>query len=260
MLAAASSAAESRRSGQGGLFGEGPDNVVPIRMPSSEAWPLATRMAQEKEAFGFYFSAHPVDAFRHIAEAHGARTHEALSEMAISSEGRVGAVMAALVEDVRRRTSARGRRYLTVTLSDRSGQFEASIFDEAAADQAEAAARAGSCALLSVDLDRRPGDETPRIVIRSLETFESLSRRNRLQVRIETSRPEALREMAQILDRRGGQGSVLVRARFEGGDADLVLGRDFLLDAEVAARLERIEGVDSVHLAVQEPPRLALVS
>lgn len=59
ILSAASSAADARDSGQGGLFGEGPANVVPIRMPGGESWSLAQRMAQEKESFGFYFSAHP---------------------------------------------------------------------------------------------------------------------------------------------------------------------------------------------------------
>ena len=39
-----------------------------------DSWTLAERMAAEKESFGFYFSAHPVDAYRHLAEAHGART------------------------------------------------------------------------------------------------------------------------------------------------------------------------------------------
>src|SRR6185295_15048729 len=38
ILSAASSAADARSSGQGGLFGEGPANVVPIRMPSAENW------------------------------------------------------------------------------------------------------------------------------------------------------------------------------------------------------------------------------
>ena len=68
ILAAAASAADARDSGQGGLFGEGAANVVPIRMPGSESWSLAERMAAEKESFGFYFSAHPVDNYRHLVE------------------------------------------------------------------------------------------------------------------------------------------------------------------------------------------------
>ena len=83
ILAAASSAADARTSGQGGLFGEGPANVVPIRMPTSESWSLAQRMAQEKESFGFYFSAHPVDNFRHLVEAHGARSFAQLATVPV---------------------------------------------------------------------------------------------------------------------------------------------------------------------------------
>jgi DNA polymerase-3 subunit alpha len=40
----------------------------------------------------------------------------------------------------------------------------------------------------------------------------------------------------------------------------VVLGRDFVLDAELAARIERLDGVTAVRLSVAEPPRLALVS
>jgi DNA polymerase-3 subunit alpha len=39
-----------------------------------------------------------------------------------------------------------------------------------------------------------------------------------------------------------------------------VLGRDFALDSELAARIERLTGEGSVELSAQEPPRLALVS
>ena len=39
----------------------------------------------------------------------------------------------------------------------------------------------------------------------------------------------------------------------------VVLGRDFRLDAELAARIERIPGVTAVRLSAATPPRLALV-
>ena len=44
-----------------------------------------------------------------------------------------------------------------------------------------------------------------------------------------------------------------------GGEAVIVAGRDYALDAELAARIERITGEGSVDLSVQEPPKLALV-
>ena len=50
--------------------------------------------------------------------------------------------MAALVEETRWRTSARGRRYMMATLSDPSGQFVATAFDDAPCAALEAAAKA----------------------------------------------------------------------------------------------------------------------
>ena len=262
ILAAAASAADARTSGQGGLFGEGPANVVPIRMPTAETWTLAQRMAAEKESFGFYFSAHPVDDYRHLALAHGARSFGELAATAApAGGGRTSGVMAGLVEEVRWRTSARGRRYMMATLSDASGQFEATVFDDAVAEQVAAAAKAGGCALLGVELDRRPGEETPRVTIRSLQSFEGLARRSRLQIEVEVADGTALRLIAALVaGERGGTGQLKLRADLGFGAAELILGRDLLVDAELAARIGRLDGVTEVRLAVADPPRLALVS
>jgi DNA polymerase-3 subunit alpha len=262
ILAHASSAADARSSGQGGLFGDSASNIVPIRMPSAANWTLAQRMAQEKEAFGFYYSAHPTDRYRHLAEAHGAKNFVQLGDLPIPEDGgRTAAMMAALIEEARWRTSAKGRRYLFATASDASGQFIATVFDDRLAMQVEEAAKAGSCALLQVELDRRPGEEEPRVTIKGLQTFESLSKRTRLQLEISVDDAEALPRIAAALaSERGGNGQLSLRVAAPGGHADLMLGRDFILDAETAARIERLEGVVSVRLAVADPPRLALVS
>jgi DNA polymerase-3 subunit alpha len=264
ILAHAASAADARQSGQGGLFG-GDSNVVPIRMPVAATWTLAQRMSAEKEAFGFYFSAHPVDRYRHLADAHGAKSFSALASLPASADGgRTPAVMAGLVEEARWRTSARGRRYLMAIMSDASGQFVATVFDDDTAAQVENAAKSGACALLNVELDRRPGEEAPRVTVRSLQLFESLSKRARLQLEVEVEGTAALRRLAEaVSDDRGGNGELRLRARLDGGDAHVVLGRDFNLDAEVAARIERVEGVVAVRLSVvpnSPQARLALVS
>jgi DNA polymerase III subunit alpha len=264
ILSAASSAAEARDSGQRGLFGEGPANVVPIRMPAGESWTLAQRMTREKESFGFYFSAHPVDNYRHLAVAHGARSFAEVAALPAPADGgRTPATMAGLVEEVRWRTSARGRRYMMATLSDSSGQFEATVFDDAVAAQIGEAAKAGTCGLLGVELDRRAGEETPRVTIRSIQPFETLSRRSRLQLEVEAADAAAVARLAGALDGdRGGTGELRLKARWDMGLADIVLGRDFRLDAELVERLKRIDGIVSAELSVIpiERPRLAQAS
>jgi DNA polymerase-3 subunit alpha len=231
-------------------------------MPVAATWTLAQRMVAEKESFGFYFSAHPVDRYRHLAEAQGARTYAALASLPAPADGgRTGAAMAGMVEEARWRTSARGRRYLIATLSDSSGQFVATIFDDDACAQVEAAAKSGACALINVELDRRPGEEAPRVTIRSLQLFENLSKRTRLRLEVEVDEPGAIARLAAATaSERGGHGELRLRLRLDRGEAELVLGRDFQLDSELAARLERIDGVVAVRLSVAPQPRLALVS
>ncbi|WP_395623537.1 DNA polymerase III subunit alpha [Sphingomonas daechungensis] len=262
VLAHAASAADQRNSGQGGLFGGGSSAMAPIRLTKAEAWSLAQRMAAERDSFGFYFSAHPVDSHRHILEANKAKTFAQLADLPMPAEGRAGAVMAALVEDVRWRTSAKGRRYLMATLSDSSGQFQASIFDDDASAAVEAAAKAQTCGLLTVELDKRPGDELPRVAIKRFQPLETLAKRTRLQMEVRVPSATLVPAIARELSNVGGGGGLvrLFLPLSTGGEAIVVAGRDFALDAELQARIERIAGEGSVDLSVQEPPRLALVS
>ena len=51
-------------------------------------------MAAERDAFGFYFSAHPVDAARHLLAAHKVKTFAELADIRIAEGERVGATMA----------------------------------------------------------------------------------------------------------------------------------------------------------------------
>ncbi len=262
ILAHAASAAEARESGQGGLFGEAGVAHEAIRLPRDASWSLAERMTQEKEAFGFYFSAHPTDRYRHLAQAHGAKTFAELSALPAAAEnGRSAAVMAALVEEARWRTSARGNRYLLATISDASGQFIASCFDEAACADLEGAAKANGCGLLNVELDRRAGEETPRVTIRRIQPFEGLSNSMKLRMEVEVADPAAIHALAALMSgARGGRGELRLLARLGDERVERVLlGRDFLLDAELAHRVEHLPGVLGVHLA-QAEPRLALVS
>jgi DNA polymerase-3 subunit alpha len=261
ILAHAASAHEQRETGQAGLFGVNSAEAAPIRLPRDTSWTLAQRMAAERDAFGFYFSAHPVDAARHLLAAHKVKTFAELSDIRIPEGERVGATMAALIEDTRWRTSARGRRYMMATLSDSSGQFVATAFDDEATVALEAAAKAGQCGLLTVELDRRAGDEAPRVTVKRVQPLNELARRTRLQMTVRIlDGASASRIAREVADARSSNGLLrFILPLSSGGEAVVVAGRDYALDAELAARVERIAGEGNVDLSVQEPPRLALV-
>ena len=254
MLAVAARTHEGRTSGQGGLFGGESHAGDAIRLPQSARWALAERMEQEKEAFGFYFSAHPVDRYRALAKMHGARAFAALGELRFPDGERAGATMAVLVEEARWRTSARGRRYLMATLSDQTGQFVATCFEDGAAADLEEAARIGGCGLATVELDRRPGEDMPRVTVKAIKPFEMLAGTTRFAMTVTLDDLHAVDALSALIGaRRGARGKVtLVAPLAGGGEATVLLGRDFALDAEVAEAVETLPGVRAVTLEIEE--------
>ena len=247
ILSVASSNAQARESGQGGLFGDVETPHADVRIPPHQAWTVADRMAQEKEAFGFYFSAHPVDRYRHLAEARGARSYGAICSQPINAnaEGRATAIMAAMVEDVRWRETKRGARYAAATFSDSSGQFQASCFDEDACKAIEELASDGDCALLVVELDRLPGEETPRVTVRGVEPFRQIASASRIELVIDAETPEAVVALAGLLGTADkGRSEIFLRAPIGGGHAvRIFLGDSYSLGADQVEALATIRGV-----------------
>ncbi len=260
ILAVAQRTHESRISGQGGLFGES-DPGGGITLPKSAHWSMADRTSAEKEAFGYYFEAHPLDRYEHLAKLHGARLIGSLNEIPIPEGARIGAAVAALIEDARWRTSARGNRYLMATISDTSAQTPVTCFDELVAKDLEDAARAGGCAILTVELDKRPGEDTPRVTVRRVQPFESLANNAQMVLEIALNDARALPVLAgMVSEQRGGRGQIFVRAPISDGEAELVLGRDFRLDGELAQKIENLQGITLAILRTADREQLAAVA
>ncbi|WP_022684199.1 DNA polymerase III subunit alpha [Sphingobium bisphenolivorans] len=245
ILSVASSAAEARESGQGGLFGDVETPHADVRIPPHQTWSTADRMAQEKDAFGFYFSAHPVDRYRHLAEARGAKSYGAICAEPVAEGGRAIGVMAAMVEEVRWRETRRGARYAAATFSDSSGQFQASCFEDEACKAIEDMAREGECALLMVELDRQPGEETPRVTIRGVEPFRLIANSSRMELVIDASDAAAIEALALLLARtKGGRSEVFLRAAVgKGRAARVFLGDDYLIGTDQVDAIATIAGL-----------------
>ena len=163
-----------------------------------------------------------------------------------------GATMAALVEGVRWRVSAKGRRYMIASLSDRSGQFEATVFDDEPASALEAAAKSGACGLLTRrarpprrrrraagDDQALPAARRPRQADAAADDGARAGRRDRASA-WRASWPTRAAAMALLR---------FVVPLASGGEAVILAGRDYALDGELASRIERITGEGSVDLS-----------
>ncbi|WP_077147914.1 DNA polymerase III subunit alpha [Sphingopyxis sp. KK2] len=257
LLACANSSAHERSTGQGGLFG-GDIAIAPaLQLPAAEPWTLGERMTREKDAFGFYFSAHPVENYETIIAARGARSYgDICANVAMTPGTRIPMMMAAMVESARPRMSQRGNRFLNLTLSDRSGQFQSSCFDEGAGKILEALAVDGGCAMLSVELDLLEGEETPRVTVRGAQPLADIAATAALQLECRVEAAEAIAEIARFAERReDARGTIVVTTPDPdtGLDIQINLGRRFALDPDLVARLETVAGIAVPKLSLVPP-------
>src|SRR5690606_35736239 len=208
-----------------------------IRLPANSGWNLSEIMIRERDAFGFYFASHPVTQFHAVTSSHGAMTYAALCKEGPIPEGqRKPAVMAALIEGVRWRESKRGNRFVLVDLSDSSGQFSGSCFEDDQCAILADMAKEGSCALLNVELDQRSEDESPRVSIRRVQAMDGLEKTTRTRMELDIVSLDGLQELKNFLAPLTGGKSELI-ARMPGVEGKMVhicLGRSFHFDAQTA--------------------------
>ena len=209
-------------------------------------------MAKERENFGFYFAAHPIEQFRAVASANGARSYASLMASGVSG-GREMAVIAAMVEGVQRRKTKRGKDFVIAELSDSSGQFSASCFEEALVEPMLKWAADATCLLLNVELDAPNPDEPPRVTVRGGQPLAEVKSAARMLLELEVVSAEAFAELALLLPGGApGRGEVIAKLNTAPGQqVQLVLGRDFALDGDLAEQIAALDGVRHVALSAK---------
>ena len=206
-------------------------------------------MNAERETFGFFFSAHPVEQFRNIAAAQGARSYMSLMDSGAPPGGRANAAMAAMVEGVRIGKTKRGNDFIRADFSDSTGQFSAACFEEGLVEPFRKWAADGTCILLQVELDSPSADEPPRITVRGARPLAEVSGSVPMLLTMDLADEGALAELATRLGTRGGNAEVRVRLPALGEGAPTVrLGRDFAIDGTLADELEQVPGISAVML------------
>ncbi len=250
LLAVADAAERERVSGQTALFGGDVDDDDTLRLVATDEWSRTEQMAKERENFGFYFSAHPVQQHWTLASANGARTYQNLMEAGAPPGGRAPAVMAAMVEGFSKGRTKRGADFIRADFSDSSGQFSAACFEESLVSSFEKWGSEGTCLLLNVELDSPNPSEAPRITVRGARPLEEVRGGTKMIMHLDVFSQAALAQLQlELKPGEPGQGEVLVRLILSDEEHALVrLGRNYALDGDMAERLALVDGIDKVDL------------
>lgn len=265
ILASAQSATAERESAQVALFGDATgvaDTGALALMVPKLSWTTAEQMGREKDAFGFYFSGHPVDAFAAALAANRVLTNsDVLAIEAPAAGARRSEMMAGLLEECRWLTSKSGKRYMMLNFSDRSGQFSATCFSEDAQAIFEALPSPPPPLLLGMEVQWKEGEDVPRLGVRTVQPLADVARRTRGRLVVRLAHPMEVATLQSVLAGlpAKGRGELVAEVETGAGLARLVLGRNYLIDADFEAAVARALGTDRVEQERLDPPMLALV-
>jgi len=242
VLKRAQSIFEERETGQTGLFGEKsrPETLHLADMPE---WPEMDRLAYEADAVGFYLSAHPLDSYRPALKRLGALPSADIEARARAGVGRVR--LAGIVGDVKLRNTSKGTRMAWVRLSDQSGSYEVTFFQEALS-RAGDLLRAGAALLVEAEL--RADAEGVRVTANGVEALDAAAARGAGALRVWLERVEVVPGIRGVLEEVGrGRGKVVLMPLLGAGAViEVELPGAWQVGPRLAQALKALPGVQRV--------------
>ncbi|MDR2013296.1 MAG: DNA polymerase III subunit alpha [Rhodanobacter sp.] len=253
-MRAAEQRAHNAAAGQGDIFGATLLAAAPKpSLPDAPEWPLAQRLAGERDTLGHYLSGHPTDAWRTLIaevatcaigdiEKHYSPRKNGSGERRGRFANAQPFTLAGSVVAIRKQGDAR----TFVTVEDFSGQFEAALYRETWVEYGSLLTRDAILVFeggLSID-----DSDIYQMRVNSISTIEvACERRARLlRVRLNGIGGDFIARLhGALAGHRGGQTPVRLAYRNATGQAEIELGIDWRVRASPALRdsLQALDGV-----------------
>jgi DNA polymerase-3 subunit alpha len=201
-----------RARGQFGLFGEAVEEEE-YAMPECEPWSAQEQLRLEKEALGFFLTAHPLDRYRDLIAALGTASSRAVRE----GEGNERAVFGGIITAIKPATDRSGRAMAFVTLEDAEGQAEVLLFSDVY-ERSKHLLAVDGVVVVEGRLSKRNGEG--KVLVQSMIPLGEGQlpdlKEVHLTLDLETVGDEKLLDLKSLLNGHGGESKVFFHLR-EGG-------------------------------------------
>jgi DNA polymerase-3 subunit alpha len=244
MLREMNLAAQERNSNQVSLFGDQVDEHT-IILPAVNDWDLIEKLNCEKEAVGFYLSAHPLDAYTTVLARQKVISSTEIAERATGKGGVVK--LAGTIQGIRKMKSKRGKAYAFLSLSDAHGGFEVTLFSELL-ESPDEILDSGNSVIINAEV-RHSDDGALRITAQGIETIDKAAQRTGTGLDIyvkDTSNLDAIKEI--LNGHKNGRGRVTFKMNikhedFPDCDVDVELKDRYKISPAIRNAVASLKGV-----------------
>ena len=247
LVSYASQATVARNSSQMGLFGTD-ISANALKMTRCNEWPQMEKLEHEKEALGFYLSAHPLDSFGPVLERLRAVDFSEIAPM-VKLSGAVRAKIAAIISDVRERISQKGNRFAFITGSDKSGGFDMVCFSDVLTANRDKL-KSGQPLLLTVNASCKEGEEEVRVNLVEVEYLSDVMANTATTLIVRLEKTEAVNEIKKVLEKvPAGKSKIFLILKTNEYNVEFELPTHYTITPDVMDNLTRILGVTEVKQA-----------
>lgn len=241
ILKQASAATQQRNSNQVSLFGDVVEEQA-LALPEVNDWPLMEKLTLEKEAVGFYLSAHPLDAYDKILERQKVVPSTDIERRA---QGGSSLKLAGTIQTIRFMKDRRGRKFAILGLSDAAGGFEVAVFSDVFV-KCEDVLVSGNSVIITVEARIDP-ERGLRVSAQGIATIDAVAANTAKGLDITLDAPSSVEEIKQLLEKyKGGRGFVTFKVKVhdeEEYDIDIELKDKYKISPEIKAALITMKGV-----------------
>ncbi len=245
ILSHAHAATEQRNSSQVNLFGDMIEEQT-LTLPHMVDWQLIERLNYEKEAVGFYLSAHPLDAYKKVLAQQKILPS---TELERKAQGGVTVRLAGTIQSIRVMKNKRGKKFAFVALSDACGSFECMVFSELL-DSAGEILHTGSSVIVTAEAKIDP-EKGLRVAAKSFASIEMVAANSAKGLEIFVAEGCAVKDIRDLLEKhKGGRGYITFKVKFTDDDdeydVDIELKDKYTVSPDIRTSLVTMKGVINV--------------
>lgn len=198
------------------IFGTDAEDEQRLDVPDMEELPHEEVISGEKEAFGFYFTKHPLDSYTELIDRLTKLDSQKLKELDITGDVDI----AGIVNGYREITTKRGDKMAYITLEDTKGIIEAIVFPDILSKNRDHLK--GDRPIILKGQVERSEDGTVKIRTKEIrlleEQAETISRGKMVRLKIDCERfeLEGLRRLKDVLLGLTGSSMVSIEFRANG--------------------------------------------
>ena len=239
----AASLLKQKQSAQTSLFG-GQAAFEELKMAEIPDYPQMEKLDLERQAVGFYLSAHPLDAYVDSFERLRINTSSEIEPL-VNSAGSIRLRLAGIVNEKRERISQKtGNRFAFITASDTVGTFDCMCFSDTLTQSREML-DSGKPLVFSIFADKK--EDEIRLSLQGVEYLTDAVAKVSEALMIYVENEKCLPEIKKVIsEQKSGRGRILFVAPAADYSVEIELPHGYTICGEMINSLSRIAGVSLV--------------